>query len=78
MPEIRQKELVVIHEALPPELLLMIFKKLAYKNLVIARRTCKQWKHVIDEFKLVEDASCKFIPDTFTSLLGSHKFLAPL
>ena len=78
MPEIRQKELVVIHEVLPPEILLMIFKKLAYKSLVIARRTCKQWKHVIDEFKLVEEASCKFIFDNSKTLFGSPNVLALL
>ena len=75
MHEICQKELVVIHEVLPPEILLMIFKKLAYKSLVIARRTCKQWKHVIDEFKLVEEASCKFIFDNSKTLFGSPNVL---
>ena len=75
MPEIRQKELVVIHEVLPPEILLMIFKKLSYKNLVIARRACKQWKHIIDEFNLVEAASCEFILYNSKTLLGSPKIL---
>ena len=75
MPEIVKKDCIVIHEVLPPEILLMIFKKLAYKSLVIARRTCKQWKHVIDEFKLVEDASCKFILDNFKTLLESPNVL---
>ena len=71
MPELSQKEIIVIHEILPPEILLMVFKKLPYKSLVIARRTCKKWKHVIDEFKLVEAASCKFITDNFKTFLGS-------
>ena len=75
MPEIVKKDCIVIHEVLPPEILLMIFKKLAYKSLVIARRTCKQWKHVIDEFKLVEEASCKFIFDNSKTLFGSPNVL---
>ena len=48
-----------IHEILPLEIFEIILKNLDYNFVKTARRTCKQWKEVIDGFKLVEAASCK-------------------
>ena len=49
----------IIHEILPIEIFEKALKKLGYKSLKTARLTCKQWKKVIDDFKLVEQASSK-------------------
>ena len=49
-----------IHKILPLEVFVKILKKLNYKSIVVAKRTCKEWKKVIEEFKLVELASSKF------------------
>lgn len=49
-----------IHEILPPEIFEKILKILGFKSIKVARRTCKQWKKFIDDFKLVEAVSCKF------------------
>ena len=38
------------HASFPPELLLHIFSHLGYRDLVSARRTCKQWRDLsLDE-----------------------------
>ena len=50
---------VSVHEILPLEIFEKVLKKLGYKSLKTARGTCKQWREVIDDFKLVKDASCK-------------------
>ena len=50
---------VTVHEILPLEIFEKVLKKLGYKSLKTARGTCKQWRKVIDDFKLVENASCK-------------------
>ena len=42
---------------LPTEVLVNIFEKLDYKSIINAKRTCKQWKKIIEDFKLVEAAS---------------------
>ena len=44
---------------LPKEILVMIFKKLGYKSLSLARDSCKNWRKVIDDFNLLEPASSK-------------------
>ena len=45
---------------LPPEILVLILKKLGFKSLTYARRTCKLWKSVIDEFQLLESSLSKY------------------
>ena len=50
---------VTVHEILPLEIFAKVLKKLGYKSLKTARGTYKQWRKVIDDFKLVENASCK-------------------
>ena len=48
-----------IHEVLPLEVFVNILKKLDYKSITNAKRTCKQWKKIIEDFKLVEAALSK-------------------
>ena len=45
---------------LPPEILVLILKKLGFKSLTFARGTCKMWKSVIDEFRLLQSSLSKF------------------
>ena len=52
---------ILIHETLPKEIMVIIFKKLNYTSIKVARRICKQWKEIIEDFELVENASCKFM-----------------
>ena len=49
-----------IHQFLPVEVFVNILKKLDFKSVVAAKRICKRWKEVIEEFRLVEMASSKF------------------
>ena len=58
--EVKSIKASTIHEILPREVFVNILKKLNYKSIVVAKRTCKEWKKVIEEFKLVELASSKF------------------
>ena len=50
---------VTVHEILPLEIFEKVLKKLGYKSLKSSRGTCKQWRKVIDDLKLVKYASCK-------------------
>ena len=50
-----------VHDILPTEIFEKVLKKLGYKSLKTARGTCKQWRKIIDDFKLVKHASCKNI-----------------
>ena len=59
MAAIKRLKLAAIHEILPQEIIVMIFKKLGYKSLDHARDTCKHWRQVVDGFKLLEKASGK-------------------
>ena len=59
MATIKRLKLAAIHEILPQEIIVMIFKKLGYKSLDHARDTCKHWRQVVDGFKLLEKASGK-------------------
>ena len=49
-----------IHEVLPTEVLVNILKRLDFKSIMNAKRTCKEWKKIIEDFKLVEAATSKF------------------
>ena len=51
---------------LPPEILIMILKKLNYKSICHARVTCKQWQEIIANFKLAE----VFMTKTFGILVA--------
>ena len=48
-----------IHEVLPTEVFVNILKRLDFKSIMNAKGTCKQWKKIIEDFKLVEAASSK-------------------
>ena len=61
MAKSKKLKMSVIHEILPLEVFQkMILKKLGYKIIRVARGVCQTWKRIIDDFKLVEEASCKF------------------
>ena len=49
-----------IHEILPAEIFVNVLKRLDFKSIVNAKKTCKKWKKIIENFKLVEGASSKF------------------
>ena len=57
----KRLKLSPIHETLPNEIFVKILKMLGYKSIKIALATCKRWKQVIDNFKIVEAAYCKLI-----------------
>ena len=52
-------KVTTIHDILPTEIFNMILKKLNYKSICIARVICKQWKKVIDNFKIVDACMAK-------------------
>ena len=54
-----QNDFVKIHEKLPIEIFVKILRLLNFNDVCLARRTCKDWKNIIDKFELVEAASCK-------------------
>ena len=54
------KPAISIHEVLPKEIMVIILKKLDYTSIKVAKGTCKKWKEIIDDFRLVENASCMF------------------
>ena len=51
----------MINQVLPNEMLKRILEKLDIKSLCFSRQTCKLWNDIIIKFKLVEEASSKFI-----------------
>ena len=48
-----------IHEILPTEIFVDILKRLDFKSITNAKGACKEWKKIIENFKLVEEASMK-------------------
>ena len=50
----------VIHNILPQEIFVKILKKVNFECISLARLTCKQWKRVIDAFKIVKAISGEF------------------
>ena len=57
----QKSTLAPIHEIFPLEIIEMVLKNLDYESLCFARRTCRQWQKIIDNFKLLKTASCKYI-----------------
>ena len=43
-----------INEILPDEIMILILKKLNYKNLSYVRSTCRRWKDIIHGFDLLK------------------------
>ena len=56
---IGEEDFLMINNVLPPEILKNILKWLDIKNLVKARLTCKRWKLIIDNCKIMEEALSK-------------------
>ena len=48
----KRLKMAVIHDILPEETLVYIFKMLDIKSLFFSWATCKKWKYVIIEFDL--------------------------
>ena len=47
---------------LPPELLLRIFSKLGYRDLVSVRRTCRQWRDLSQDeglLRTIKERDCR-------------------
>ena len=48
----KRLKLAVIHEILPEEIIVFIFKKLDYRSMLQAQRVCKKWNEIINGFGL--------------------------
>ena len=59
MAEATTLNISTIHEILPTEIFVNILKRLDFKSITNAKGACKEWKKVIENFKLVEEASMK-------------------
>ena len=59
--EITITELPLINQVLPIEMFKKILEKLDIKSLFFTKQTCKHWKKIVDEFKLVEKVSSKYL-----------------
>ena len=59
--EATEKGFQMINQVLPNEMLKKILEKLDIKSLCFSRQTCKLWNDIIIKFKLMEEASSKFI-----------------
>jgi len=57
MAEEKRIRLAVINEILPKEMFVRVLRFLDFKTISIARKTCKEWKRIIDLFNLSKDAS---------------------
>ena len=42
----------MIHEILPEEIMVLIFKKLDYKSLICANKVCSRWRQIIHGFNI--------------------------
>lgn len=61
MDQINSTELPLINRILPLEMFKKILEKLDIKSLFFTKQTCKHWKKIVDEFKLVEKVSSKYL-----------------
>ena len=61
MDQINSTELPLINRILPLEMFKKILEKLDIKSLFFTKQTCKHWKKIVDEFKLVEKGSSKYL-----------------
>ena len=60
MAEENPLRLAVIHDTLPTEIFLKILKFLDFNDILVVRGTCKEWKRIIDVFKLVKETARKY------------------
>ena len=51
--ESKEMKSYVIHDTLPPEIIVKIFELLNFKDICEARIVCTRWKQIIDENNLV-------------------------
>ena len=49
----KKLRLAVIHQFLPEEIVVLIFKKLDYKSMLQAQGVCKKWNQIITGFGLL-------------------------
>ena len=60
MAEENPIRLSVIHETLPTEIFVKILKLLDFREILLVRMTCRDWKLIIDIFNLVKEAARKY------------------
>ena len=51
-----RKDLPLVNEIFPTEILKKILENLDYKSLCYAKGVCKHWKEIINAFELLEKA----------------------
>ena len=73
MAEENPLRLAVIHDTLPTEIFVKILKLLDFNNILLARRTCKDWKRIIDVFKLVKEAARKYSKKALKTIFRNTK-----
>ena len=61
MAAINVIEFMSINMVLPTEMMKKILEKLDWKSLTSSKQTCQHWREIINQFKLEEQASSKFI-----------------
>ena len=60
MAELVPMRLAVIHQILPTEIFVKILKLLDFREILLVRMTCRDWKLIIDIFNLVKEAARKY------------------
>ena len=60
MAELVPMRLAVIHQTLPTEIFVKILKLLDFREILLVRMTCRDWKRIIDIFNLVKEAAGKY------------------
>ena len=71
--EAKESELVVIHEIVPAEIYVKIFKILGYKSICFSRLTCKRWNKIIQDFGLFKMAMSKLKIKSLKTILSHTK-----
>ena len=66
------KQTLFVNQAFPTEILKKILERLDIKSLCSAKQTCKHWKNIIDTFKLLENASSKYLELKWFTIFKSY------
>ena len=64
---------LVIHEIIPAEIYVKIFKKLGYKSICFSKLTCKRWNKIIQDFGLFKMAMSKLKIKSLKTILSHTK-----
>ena len=71
--EAKELKIVVIHEIVPAEIYVKIFKILGYKSISFSRLTCKRWNKIIQDFGLFKMAMSKLKIKSLKTILSHTK-----